>query len=149
MKKLLLAIISVLVLTIVPYATASADSNYVEVSGVITNNQQIVRNAKVVVTCDGHSQTVSSNHFGDYSAYFAAHNCTKGSIVTVSADKGSASGEGMGTVSNTCVHVYVNVPLMTANLPELTIPTAIAALSLTITGYFLIRRKYASASIKK
>jgi hypothetical protein len=137
-----------LVLMVLPMASAAAATpspNYVEVSGVITNNKNEVYDAKVTVKCNNHTQVVSSNHFGDYTDYFSSRTCAKSDVVTVIASKGSASGESMGKVSATCVHVYVNVPLMSANLPELTAPTAIAAIGLSGVGYFSIRRRFQSA----
>lgn len=140
-KRTLLFIISTLLLTVIPLASTSADSRMFNISGEVTSNGRSVRHAQVIVDCNGRSKYAVTNRHGMYSVSFRTRQCEAGSTVTVTADKGSGSGQSVGKVNRTNCHLMINVTFVSAALPELGLLTGVTATAASIGVMILIRNR--------
>ncbi len=108
-----------------------------------------VEGADVEVTCNGNTETTTSDSNGSYSVVFDEDECTNGDAVTVHAEKDALTGDNQGSIDMTyhydlgcfcCLDLnvgIVNVPL----IPEFGIVigalTAISAIGI----FFFVRKK--------
>jgi hypothetical protein len=145
-KKILLAMAVMFSLVLLPAGVASANSSSTEVSGKVTLNHHRVRHAEVTVTCNGHSRTTTTDWQGNYSVKFWSGQCNQGDTITVTASKGSASGE------NTYVKrrprqrcdygsIYINVALEDVSVPEFGPAEVITAALVAGGTFFMVRRR--------
>jgi hypothetical protein len=100
-----------------------------------------ISGANVIVTCDIHIGTTTSNNDGSYSVTLDGNTCSNGNLLTVYAEKDGLTGIAEGTINDS---VELNLNLATVNVPLVPefgvivgIVTAMGALGM----FFVVRRK--------
>lgn len=97
-------------------ANAHATPPQTDVTGVITENQAAVADAKVTVLCNGNTQVDTTDAHGSYLVTFPSADCPFGSTVKVSAQKGTKSGVASGTVQG--ITTKLNLAIVNVSVPE-------------------------------
>ena len=96
--------------------SAGATAPQSDITGVITENQTAVADAKVTVTCNGHTETDTTDAFGSYLVTFQAGDCPFGTTAKVAAQKGTKSGVASGTVQG--ITTKLNLAIVNVSIPE-------------------------------
>lgn len=144
MKLLTLIIAFVAAAVISPIASVSAATKpRTDVTGVIMDNGQPVKNAKVTVTCNNNTRRDKTNASGTYLVTFKASQCPDGATVNVTAQNGQKSGIGSATVAG--VTTKLNVAVVNVAVPELGSVVGMSVATLGAAGaLFVIRRNQLS-----
>lgn len=87
-----------------------------EVSGIVTDGGNPVQDANVTVKCGATTLTDTTDASGTYLVSFTAAQCPPGSIVTVTAQKGSKTGSKQGRIVG--LTTKLNVGLVNVSIPE-------------------------------
>jgi hypothetical protein len=144
MRKLIILLASILVLSALPISTAAAQSYHrysapLTVDGFVSANRKASKNTRVFVSCDGHTLTDHTNRQGWYSVTFKGYQCSQNSVVTAHASKNSKSGEASGRVGR-CHNLRLNIRLITVNMPEFGAVEAIGAGVVSAAAFLIVRR---------
>jgi hypothetical protein len=129
------------VLLAVPLSSVSAKAKgETQVTGVISENGNPIKNAKVTVTCNGTTKTDKTNKSGTYRVEYKEKKCAKGSTVTVSAStKDGKSGTSTGKADE--VTTKLNVAVVNVSVPEIGTIASIAALIVAGGAIFYVRNR--------
>jgi hypothetical protein len=142
MSKFVLPLAAVGTSALLWAAPALATGGITAVSGVVTGpGNAPLDNANVTVTCNSHTGTDTTDNTGTYEVDFTSADCPKGSLVNVTAVKGSLSGTNSGTadkVTNKLNVATVNVQAV----PELGVLGGSVA-GLGGIGAFMVARRRA------
>jgi len=139
MKKLLLSIVGTLALVLIPMASASALD---AVAGYVSQGSAAVGGATVTATCNTATGGATTGTNGDYKLTLSPSGvCTPTDTVTVSASKGTASGQtsqpyGTGTLAE-----GVNIALVNVSIPEFGVIAGVSAAILGGGAFMVIRRR--------
>jgi hypothetical protein len=110
-----------------------------EVSGVVTDGGNPVQNANVTVKCGATTLTDTTDASGTYLVSFTAAQCPPGSIVTVTATKGSKTGSKQGKIIG--LTTKLNIGLVNVSIPEFGAIGGILALGLGAGVIMYARRR--------
>ena len=115
-QKLSIGLIGIAAAALMPLAAMAAGS-HTDVSGVVSNNGSPVKNATVMLHCNGTTKTVHTDKTGTYVASFNFKKCPTGSTITADASKG---GVGAGSTSGiaTPQTARLNILLLNVAIPE-------------------------------
>jgi hypothetical protein len=146
MKKKLMGMFmaATLVLAGVGGVAGHALSPETEVSGVVTDGGNPVAGASVTVLCGATTLTDTTDATGTYLVSFTAAQCPTGSIVTVTAQKGSKSGSKQGQIIG--LTNKLNVGLVNVSIPEFGAIGGMLALGLGVGAIMYTRRRYAQGT---
>jgi hypothetical protein len=141
MKKLLVAAATLAAAVMLPMAAMAAEGGNTIVDGTVTNSGSPVNGANVTVTCNGHTQTATTNSLGAYLVVFSAADCPVAATANVSAAKsGAGSGSNSGPVGPTD-SAAINVGIVNVAIPEFGIVAGLLAL-LGAAGAFVVTRRH-------
>lgn len=141
MKKKIagLFMVSALVLAGIGGVAVHALPPETEVSGIVTDNGNTVEGADVTVKCGSTTLTDVTNAYGTYLVSFTAEQCPPGSIVNVTAKKGSKSGSKQGRIVG--LTTKLNVGLVNVSIPEFGTIGGALALGLSAGVIMYTRRR--------
>ena len=115
-KKLIMGVFVAIIASASLVTSAGATGPQSDITGVITENQTAVADAKVTVTCNGHTETDTTDAFGSYLVTFQSGDCPFGTTVKVAAQKGTMSGVASGTVQG--ITTKLNLAIVNVSIPE-------------------------------
>lgn len=87
-----------------------------EVTGVVTESHTPVAGADVAVTCNGKTETDTTDNWGSYRVAFAKADCDFGNTVKVVATKDGKSGVASGTMQG--ITTKLNLAIVNVSVPE-------------------------------
>ncbi|HEV2413134.1 MAG TPA: hypothetical protein VGS28_05035 [Candidatus Saccharimonadales bacterium] len=122
------------------------NKQHVTVSGIVTENGKHIKNAQVTVTCDNHTKHAKTSRSGYYTVTFQNKQCKVNSSVTVSASKGSESGQNIGKYKM-CHSLWLNVALTSVAVPEFGLIEGVIAAIMGSGAFLMIRRRNQRATI--
>jgi len=142
MKKKIVGILTAVVLAVagIGGAVAHALPPETEVTGIVTEHGNTVTGATVTVKCGATTKTDMTDSSGTYLVSFTAAQCPPGSIVTVSAQKGSMTGSKQGRIVG--VTTKLNIGLVNVSIPEYGLIGGILAVVLGAGAIMYTRRRH-------
>jgi hypothetical protein len=115
-KKLLTGAFVAAVVSIGVASGASASPAQSEITGVVTEKQMAVVGATVTVTCNGKTETDTTDAQGAYLVEFPVTDCPFGTTVKVVAQKDGKSGVASGTMQG--ITTKLNLAIVNVAIPE-------------------------------
>lgn len=115
------------------------------VQGLISgSDNNPVDGASVSVTCNGNTQTATSNAAGFYSVQFANNVCTTGMNASVTATKNSQSGSASGVMQDGGTIGFLRLDLAVVHVPivpEFGLITGLVALATSAGSYAFLKKR--------
>jgi hypothetical protein len=140
MKKVLLSIVGTLALVLVPMASASALE---AVSGHVSQAKTDVSGASVSATCKSATGSGTTGANGDYAFTLSPSGvCTSTDLITVTAQKGAASGQTTQPYGNLNLGEGINIALVNVSIPEFGAIAGVSAAVLGGAAFMIVRRKH-------
>ena len=145
MKKILLSIVlASMVLLTLGFTSAAVCAGNTIVGGTIYQDTitNPVAGASVTVTCNGHTQTDTSEANGAYSVVFPCYECHYDNAVVVDAVKNPLTGESKGTVSMTYHVLNLDVGIVIVPMvPEFGLIAGLTTVLGALGVFFVVRKK--------
>ena len=142
-KTFSLMILSLMVISMLGVVSATCVGNTV-VGGTIYENAVTnpISGASVIVTCNGNTQTDTSQSNGAYSVLFSCSQCGEGNTVTVSATDGSLTGTNTGSINMNYPSLSLNVGIVNVPMvPEFGLIAGLTTVLGALGVFFVVRKK--------